>query len=128
MRTVSTAHALVVGALLTGVFATANGVRLHYVSAGAGRLMLFIHGWPEFWLVWRKVIGPLSERFDVVAEAVEVVGQHVEAGLVQPPLEREDVVSIMETLFDLRRDTQRILALLEEDDGEETEDPEEDNE
>jgi hypothetical protein len=44
----------------------------------------------------------------------------------EPPLDRHDVVSIMEALFDLRRDTQRILALLEEDDGEEEEDPEED--
>ena len=32
----------------------------------------------------------------------------------------------MGALFDLRRDTRRILALLEEDHGEEAEDPEED--
>ena len=44
----------------------------------------------------------------------------------RPPLDREDVVSIMGALFDLRSDTQRILALLEEDDGEEEEDPEAD--
>jgi len=26
-----------------------NGVRLHYVAAGAGPLVLLLHGFPEFW-------------------------------------------------------------------------------
>ena len=35
-------------------FAEVNGIRLHYAAAGAGRLMLFLHGFPEFWYAWRK--------------------------------------------------------------------------
>jgi len=35
-------------------YAQANGVRLHYQSAGSGRLVLFLHGFPEFWRCWRK--------------------------------------------------------------------------
>lgn len=31
-----------------------NGVRLHYKSAGTGRLMLFLHGFPEFWRCWER--------------------------------------------------------------------------
>jgi pimeloyl-ACP methyl ester carboxylesterase len=33
-------------------FADVNGVRLHYVSEGHGKLMLFVHGFPEFWGEW----------------------------------------------------------------------------
>lgn len=35
-------------------FAQANGVRLHYEAAGSGRLVLFLHGFPEFWRCWQK--------------------------------------------------------------------------
>ncbi len=31
-----------------------NGVRLHYKSAGSGKLILFLHGFPEFWRCWQK--------------------------------------------------------------------------
>jgi len=27
---------------------------------------VLLHGWPEFWRVWRKVIEPLSHNFDVI--------------------------------------------------------------
>jgi pimeloyl-ACP methyl ester carboxylesterase len=30
-----------------------NGIRLHYVAAGSGRLILFVHGFPEFWYEWK---------------------------------------------------------------------------
>ncbi len=30
------------------------GVRLHYAQAGSGKLMLFLHGFPEFWYAWRS--------------------------------------------------------------------------
>jgi len=35
-------------------YVTANGVRLHYVSAGKGPLILFLHGFPEFWYEWKE--------------------------------------------------------------------------
>ena len=30
-------------------FADVNGIRLHYVTAGRGPLIVFVHGFPEFW-------------------------------------------------------------------------------
>src|SRR5215213_6999859 len=33
--------------------AVVNGIGLHYVEAGAGPLVLFLHGFPEFWYSWR---------------------------------------------------------------------------
>lgn len=35
-------------------FAEVNGVRLHYASKGAGRLLLLLHGFPEFWYAWKN--------------------------------------------------------------------------
>lgn len=44
-----------------------NGIRMHYVTAGQGPLVLMLHGFPEFWYSWRKQIPALAEHFTVVA-------------------------------------------------------------
>ena len=41
-------------AALKSSFVQANGVRLHTMSAGSGRLVLFLHGFPEFWRCWKR--------------------------------------------------------------------------
>jgi pimeloyl-ACP methyl ester carboxylesterase len=49
-------------------YATVNGVRLHYVEAGAGPLVVLLHGFPEFWWSWRNQIPALAAAgFRVVA-------------------------------------------------------------
>jgi pimeloyl-ACP methyl ester carboxylesterase len=35
-------------------FVAVNGVRLHCVGRGTGPLMLFLHGFPEFWYAWKE--------------------------------------------------------------------------
>jgi pimeloyl-ACP methyl ester carboxylesterase len=40
--------------ILEDRYAEVNGVRLHYVSAGRGPLILFLHGFPEFWYEWKN--------------------------------------------------------------------------
>jgi len=40
--------------------AVVNGVRLHYVEAGAGPLVVLLHGFPEFWYSWRHQIPALA--------------------------------------------------------------------
>jgi pimeloyl-ACP methyl ester carboxylesterase len=40
--------------------AVVNGVRLHYVEAGAGPLVVLLHGFPEFWYSWRHQIPVLA--------------------------------------------------------------------
>ena len=48
--------------------AVVNGVRLHYVEAGAGPLVVLLHGFPEFWWSWRLQIPALVEAgYHVVA-------------------------------------------------------------
>ncbi|HUS25583.1 MAG TPA: alpha/beta hydrolase [Candidatus Binatia bacterium] len=48
-------------------YAEVNGVRLHYASAGRGPLMLFVHGFPEFWGAWREQLEEFSRDFQAVA-------------------------------------------------------------
>ena len=48
-------------------FAHINGVRLHYVTQGEGKLLVLLHGFPEFWYSWRQQIPQLAKHFKVVA-------------------------------------------------------------
>ena len=45
---------------LTHHEAIVNGVRLHYVQAGQGPLVVLLHGFPEFWYGWRLQIPALA--------------------------------------------------------------------
>ena len=44
-----------------------GGVRLHVAEAGTGEPLVLLHGWPQHWWHWRHVMGPLAERFRVIA-------------------------------------------------------------
>ena len=45
-----------------------DGVRLHYVEAGKGPLVVLLHGFPEYWYGWRHQIPALVKAgFRVVA-------------------------------------------------------------
>jgi epoxide hydrolase 4 len=48
-------------------FITTNGVKLHYVTQGEGKLMLMLHGFPEFWYSWRHQIPEFARDYRVVA-------------------------------------------------------------
>ena len=39
-------------------FVSANGTRFHVVEAGTGPLVLFLHGFPEFWWAWHQQLPP----------------------------------------------------------------------
>ncbi len=49
-------------------YAQIGGVKLHYATAGTGdKLVILLHGFPEFWYSWRHQIIALSEDYTVVA-------------------------------------------------------------
>jgi epoxide hydrolase 4 len=57
-----------VGIELREGYADVGDVKLHYVEAGEGPLVLLLHGFPEFWFGWRLQIEPLvAAGFRVVA-------------------------------------------------------------
>jgi epoxide hydrolase 4 len=48
-------------------FADVNGVRLHYVEQGQGPLILFLHGFPEFWYSWKDLLPEFAKDHHAVA-------------------------------------------------------------
>jgi epoxide hydrolase 4 len=52
---------------LSHEYADVNGVRLHYARAGRGPLIVFLHGFPEFWYEWKNQLAEFSRDHTVVA-------------------------------------------------------------
>jgi len=48
-------------------FAQSGEVKIHYVTAGEGPLVVMIHGFPDYWYTWRKQMPALAKNFQVVA-------------------------------------------------------------
>ncbi|MEM7454245.1 MAG: alpha/beta hydrolase [Planctomycetota bacterium] len=48
-------------------YAQSGDVRIHYVTAGEGPLLIMIHGFPDYWYSWRHQIPELAKNFKVVA-------------------------------------------------------------
>jgi pimeloyl-ACP methyl ester carboxylesterase len=48
-------------------YAEVNGVKLHYVEQGKGELILFLHGFPEFWYEWKDLIPAFAKDHHAVA-------------------------------------------------------------
>jgi pimeloyl-ACP methyl ester carboxylesterase len=48
-------------------YADVNNIRLHYVTGGKGKLMMFLHGFPEFWYAWKNQLVEFGRHYEVVA-------------------------------------------------------------
>ena len=48
-------------------YADVNGIRLHYVSVGQGKLIMFVHGFPEFWAQWESQLIEFGRDHQAVA-------------------------------------------------------------
>jgi epoxide hydrolase 4 len=53
--------------MLKDKYVKVNGVRLHYVTAGKGPLILFLHGFPEFWYEWKNQLVEFAKDHQAVA-------------------------------------------------------------
>jgi pimeloyl-ACP methyl ester carboxylesterase len=47
--------------------AVVNGVQIHYVIGGHGAPVVLLHGWPETWYEWHKVMPALAKNYTVIA-------------------------------------------------------------
>jgi pimeloyl-ACP methyl ester carboxylesterase len=54
-------------ASVTHEYADVNGVRLHYARAGSGPLIVFVHGFPEFWYEWKHQLDEFGRDHLAVA-------------------------------------------------------------
>jgi epoxide hydrolase 4 len=82
-------------------YAYVNGIRLHYATSGRGKLMLFVHGFPEFWYAWKNQL--VEFRRDYQAVAPDMRGYNLSekpAGVDQYQVKflREDLRALAEHL------------------------------
>ena len=49
-------------------------VRLHYVTMGEGEPVVLLHGWPQTWFAWRRVMPLLAARHRVIAPDLRGLG------------------------------------------------------
>lgn len=76
------------------------GSRLHYVAAGEGETVLFLHGFPSYWLSLSKQMVALKDQYRVVA--IDGLG----AGLSDAPLDVEQ--------YQLESMSAHVMALLDQ--------------
>jgi len=55
-------------------YANLKGVRIHYVTMGSGAPVVLLHGWPQTWYEWRRVMPLLADRFAMVAPDMRGLG------------------------------------------------------
>src|SRR5260221_3478331 len=53
--------------MLKDEYVKVNGVRIHYVTAGKGPLILFLHGFPEFWYEWKDQLAEFGKDHQAIA-------------------------------------------------------------
>jgi hypothetical protein len=58
----------------TSNMANVNGVRLHFVSGGAGPALILIHGFLQDWTEYRAIMPRLAKRFTVVSLDLRGIG------------------------------------------------------
>ncbi|MBM3175836.1 MAG: alpha/beta hydrolase [Chloroflexi bacterium] len=56
-------------------FVEAGGVKWHYVEAGKGEPVVFLHGLPESWFSWHYQIEEVSKKYRVIAVDLKGYGQ-----------------------------------------------------
>ena len=54
--------------------ASVNGIQLHYVIGGHGDPIVLLHGWPETWYAWHKVMPALAKNYTVIAPDLRGLG------------------------------------------------------
>jgi pimeloyl-ACP methyl ester carboxylesterase len=55
-------------------FASIDGVKLHYLTAGHGPPLILLHGYAETSLMWNPIIPVLAKRFTVIAPDLPGIG------------------------------------------------------
>ena len=54
--------------------ATANATTIHYVRGGSGPTLVLLHGFPQDWFEWRRLMPRLAQSFTVIAVDLRGVG------------------------------------------------------
>jgi hypothetical protein len=55
--------------------ASVNGIQMHYVMGGQGDPIVLLHGWPETWYEWHKVMPALAKNYTVIIPDLPGLGE-----------------------------------------------------
>ncbi|KAF2360634.1 Alpha/beta hydrolase fold-1 [Trinorchestia longiramus] len=105
-------------ALGTHKFIKIQGVKLHYVEAGAGRgrpTVLLIHGAFDFWFTWRRITPALAKCFRVISLDLRGCGDSEKPALrskYSMKLLVEDIANFIRTLGDPMHDGPGGVSLI----------------
>jgi pimeloyl-ACP methyl ester carboxylesterase len=67
-------HAADVGGAVSSRTAEVEGVKLHYLTAGHGPAVIFLHGYTQTSLMWKPIFPLLAEQFTVIAPDLPGIG------------------------------------------------------
>ncbi|MEU4579729.1 alpha/beta hydrolase [Nonomuraea sp. NPDC023979] len=80
-------------------YAHVNGIRLHYVTGGAGEPLVLLPGWPATWWSYHKVMPALARRYRVIAVDIRGMGASGKpAGGYDKKTMARDVYELVRTL------------------------------
>ena len=85
-------------------FAEVNNIKLHYIKAGPenGKLVVFLHGFPQFWYMWRDQLLDFSKNYLAVApdmRGYNLSSKPEEIDQYQPQHIVEDLRALVEEYF-----------------------------
>ncbi|MEQ9448513.1 MAG: alpha/beta hydrolase [Rhodospirillaceae bacterium] len=69
-----------------------NGINFHYAHKGDGDLVVFLHGYPAFWYMWKEQLANIGEDYFVVAP--DMRGYNLST--IPPALEQYQVKYLVE--------------------------------
>jgi pimeloyl-ACP methyl ester carboxylesterase len=80
-------------------FVSAGGLRMHVAEAGEGPPVVLLHGWPQHWWMWRRLIGPLAEEHRVICPDLRGFGwTEAPPGGYDPEVFAGDVAALLRAL------------------------------
>lgn len=91
-------------------FQQVNGIRMHYVAAGSGPVVVLLHGFPEFWWGWRKQIPALAQHFRVIVPDLRGYGQSDKPARVSDYAMDKLRTDVQELIRSLGLEKARIVA------------------
>ena len=56
-------------------YATVNGIKIHYVIGGQGNPLVLIHGWPQNWYEWNRIMPDLATKYTVIVPDMRGIGE-----------------------------------------------------
>jgi pimeloyl-ACP methyl ester carboxylesterase len=56
-------------------FATVDGIKIHYLTAGHGPTVILLHGYTQTSRMWRPLIAKLTDKFTVIAPDLPGIGE-----------------------------------------------------